>query len=1755
MATKITIVPDLYFRNWREDGQAGPDTGEMWLVLRPMVAGSIDEKYPERVLDLRDWATGSADSRNFEFASPSPSACAGEGSYLPVNLPSDLQVRVRVGGTPGAQISIPRPRGCYVLPNAANRPDKPFLPHPPGTGTPFPTAFNDEIREKLLRHPDSDELSAFHAITQLLDFGKRIAWNEEEVRQPWPGIAIPELEPGASGHVTSLYWLLGLMVPLGTQADIAKLRAITNLDIELVRDEQVIWDTRLPDLQPLSEAVPGAPGSGQLNLSTYFSRIGTGFKRQLEGKIESREHVTYVQPGFRSARWDEKALQDGTLWRIESPGGVPNDEGVIARTLRTDQRNADRPRQGVPLKWLAAVEARGNLEKDAPDGLGSRQGITFEPGLAIDGSLSLYRRFPDPPARAGGDDMRPTLLRFDPDPGSADVLDALLARLGPAEFKPVFNGAVGSGEAGWTLELLHAGRLPWDGPRNVYRILAAPPAGARAPEGASTAYPGRTLAMFIGSGRRLAPNVTGDNPRRYIWSGGSVAATPAALQAWWEREAPRWAGSMVNAVRVTGVADSKEAALTLMAVNEYSFAPAESAVRLEKILTVEGSAFCGSTDYNDPRPDYEDDLVNFNSAKLIENGRLVDPRQLRIPQVVKAGQGEVGTLANRDQYIPLVEGWPRDPSDRRDTRSPVHWTQIRDMIAGHYRLKPDAAPGPFRAPLEHSYGDRMEVSPTPPEFSLATRLDWPVDVASAVVRVDSRPRSVHVPELSDSIDQPKRFLSAEYDYASDIAVLRFDVALLDPVYVAPTGDDAAAAESNKAYAAGVAAWRSLAELAVPAATVELLVEVATYDLIASLPAAAAELVAKRGFQGGLSEGVASRPDRLRRVSIPANHPLREWADRVMKGSGTDAVADPGPFRVRLGNGGEKVGDVAHAAQLVLSVRRGRDQAGPAPLAQTLLPFSQQPGLFTTAENSLQEVWARLGFGHTSAPLNSRPDSQAPDLKQAHEAWGERLESGRHSVFTTDQSAQAGGPEATAIISALDGSDWFVSEGPGPQAAAKTANAILVPLGFAPARPHRGLESATQTALQRLAAALADTVDVAFDSWAKSSAEDWRKRFPRIAALAQESGSEWSGNLAEFAKLVATRLLKPQPANDPANHRDVIAIARAIEENKGDLAWTDAAVERLLMDNPALFLDAKALMVNALRFTASGASGKGPPISTMTRTRFERRIRGEEGSARAASVSESEALPERVSAVLTLENLLLTGTASTDPWDARLGFLEVLDDVRYDNAFRAVPRPGETALLQVEPFEEVVDPVRSEDPAAAPPGWASGDVVVPLLAENKPNRRTVHLASRSLVVPPVLIWAGEAPALDAALADSSNWQTRPWSAEALRERRGPNTGETGLIMPLQPYRDTGAGSRPFADTGKAWALYRIEGDEETSKLLESLENDGIFIRLPAAPQQMDADMLNSGSLELADAVDEFVEQQLRILLISGRGSSQTAEAVDKLALDPTPAARARFQKSMSAIINPGKASIPEKDFALIRPPRGVTPREQPGTGAAGPIGDVALFRPTTAGEGMVQYAYLLFSFRTEVWEPKRLELLHGRNLRYDAWGAGETAAPAEPVFNNAFWQAAPQAGSPTRHALTKAYSNEAADWSRADRKIGLPTGWRGQRTAQDLIRTLLFNNAMTIRGLDAGPILSPGAQAKLFQRELSISVYHEQFDDDPGGGASPAGRLLLLSQGFRSATDAAEFFDEMYDHFSVDFHWYSSSGLSLLRLDRLFVSFT
>lgn len=1782
MATTIVLVPDLYYRNWDEKQLTGPTaTGELWLVLRPhILCGQRTEAAPlgDRLDQFLAWAKAPNDSGgpgawNFRYQRPdrlmlNNVRCADDTVLQPVNLPGDVDVEIVIGrGTVFETLRLERSIRCRMRP--LDKDGKPAGPHEA-----FAPAFNARFSERMQKAgavSDTQFLSTVHSFTQLLDAGRRIAVSASEsdahhLKDPYPG-PMPQFVDRDSNSFTSLFWCLGLMVRLGTQRELDLLRGIDSIEIALSSKGREIDRLFFPDL-----------GRGMDVTGAYFARIGEGFQRRLDTVLKPHADILYVNPEFHSL----VPPRSGAIWTLEAPkpnadepasSAPPPMLGRLAQLAGIEARAAIRPTDEALEKGAAASEAAKVPLENEPIGAS----IAFTPGVSVTGTFEPYRKYPAPIADANSKRL-PTLMLFKPDKASAPLLAALFQALPLSRVQAAFSQVTFEG---WTIEFVHSGVLPWDGPEATYRVLAssAGPAAKGEPRTRTAfAHP----VFFAATLESLRANKVGvpETASRHLWPAPPEYADPAALAAYWATKAPAWpSGLPFNALQVDGLNPDVKAGVHLVFADQFNFLPAESAVRLEQVLTLTalpantGSAVRTGTDRL-PVDDYQDNLINFNTVFLLDSkGKEIDKEILRTPLATTYAEsvGDVAScrvgLSNREQSVPLLHGWPRDPLDRRDdpgsdagtiATSPL-WQAIRTSVLTHYGYGDHD--DSLSLEIEHTYGDRIQAGAdgTPLAVLRSPRLDWPVELATDAERGKAGPANA-------AAGPDGAFMACTYLHdgpgGGDALVLTIDQSFLVGPAVSATNVHRLGDEDRSRYALAVSAWRALAELAdrrmigddagAEPSVVTITMELASFDVGKGLDAHAlslglpgdgsADLAAILGA-APFSDAWAKSVTMTERVDIPGNAlaELRGWAARLLLGTETPGSGKR-DFTLAIG-ASKKIGDLANLVRAVLEVKRP-PRLAPAPSSQhRLLPISQQPGLFRVQKNTLQRAWSDRGYGPADGELaKARLDMVWTMLESAHQSWIDERTRRKDSINLDLRSTPADSTRqvTTALVSALPGSDWFAPEGPGAMnQEAKSLQPVLLPFGFAPCGAHPLFGPATQEAMERVAWALQDMLDAAFFSWTSRTAAEWRSHFDKLSAMAD-------GRLATWAQLLVEALWWPEPHTGPdQNDGTVTALALAYRGGTGHLAAMPRIMRRMLVGSPALFADSRAFLLTALHFVKGGTGAAASPTA-LARVRFLRAL---------PDKKVGKDSNDTVSSVLTLADLVLGDPSGGRNFERALALFEPLDTTRYGAAFQiAATQKGHD--FAAESFEDVVDPGQENR------SWTPLPAILPLKAANRGGERTVHLASRRPIAAPTLVWSGESATLAGALLATGS-DTRNWS---VAELSGGGKQGSGDLRMAAKHVGPSLSMPATADEGIGFALYGVQGDDNVGNdPIGAIANDAYFVRL--SPIENNQAMVRT--MDDATALGDTTKLALRQLLASPRGSQDAANAIVSLFLGSADQ-DGDFRRDIAQLCKIGRTDLPSVDEFVLVKSNEKDAHDLLIADKRGKPEDVLaayLFTPSSAGAADAagpgpKTLYLLLALRTTVWRPSMLDFRQGRNLPYDKW-FDDKQADRRPRFAPEFWMANSPTAAPTRLGLNRYARNLAGHWtSRTGHVVKLKADWRRERLLTDLLATLLRSAGVRIGDGESSfggqaPILSNGAVAMWLSQELSVVIYHEQFEDDPDGGALPIGRFplhALPGQLGSKPTPASKavWFPAGYQHFSVDFQWFTASGVSLLRLERMFV---
>ncbi len=1779
----ILLVPDVFFHRWERSD------GELWICLRSFIlAPGVSAAKPFGNLSEFDaWAADPhalATTFTYSLTPPAAAGCvarlAPDTRAIPVNLPSNVDVWMRIvrgAADPATWVRVARARGCKtslaMLPGEVA--DAIVSPDPSKQAS-FSWWFNEAVR---LRHAslagqERDEMSAWLELR--MESGQPIAWEHEtKIRDLFRNEAdpakpvLPLFRPahawgtafGAGTALESnLFWLNGQMLALGRKPVAADIATITGVDIVLMNNS-VPLDDGAPDLTralytfQIPKPQPGVPGP------SYFSLVQDRYDGDIDCTLED---AAVLLPGTLSVGADpaapvayfSPALRAYTSMGKVLAGGW---EHVASSGKESGQGGPDAVGRFPLLKNLAGVQVRA----PASAATAALNVLAITPGVVVRGRLQPYRRFP---ALTGTGDLLATVMVFEPDAGGAGLLELIEKKLGAAALGALFSSA--KFDDGWTLKLLDTAPLPWDGPHKVFRVLARPKdkAASTGADGLLTC-PARPALLHLNAPRKLATTPRADQDIKksgvmWLWKPDGVNSVDTLAQDWLAKVGA-WAEMPVTSLMIDmpGVAD---AAVDTLVIGDYTFALANSRLRIEQYLGVQ-SPLSGGADAcmvnQSPLQDYEDDLVNYNTARVRRaDGPLLDQRV----RYAQSGAGMVRDL-NRHQVIPLLFEWNREPNDLKEhkpdatgTRQvpPVSWDQMQRYV--RFAALEASTMEPLTIELEHTYATSLPArtaQDVPIQLRRSGAFDWPV--AFPTVAECSNFGIGAMPAAA-----APRFLVCRYDAAGTM-VLTFDPRVLDP-------DQLPMLARRDAETLAMTAWRAVAELAA-AAQIFLQIEHGLFDLGTRVgrDAVAAAAHARTGFSGRWIDAVTFS---VRDVALGSSglDALKKWVSGLLRSS-TPAFA-PLTLTIAIDTGDWKLSASAHVAIARLALVR-EEKHQPA-AAMRLAPMTQQSGLGEVAPDSLWAAWAQLGFG-PGADVNQLADDVKRDIKNAFCRWRASYADGADSVTPEVVPAKvlpAVSPVAPApapapvpplaqcvaaplcavpetekrdaeqgnhgLISELHGTDWFAPQG-SPDESGIDIEAQLLPFGFAPCARHPELGAMAQQVLQRVLASLRDTVDLVYEKWARTPDFDWVKRLEDIAALASYANGTWSGPVPQLVARLVERLLAAQPDGaSPDVDTQVSEMINAYDRPVTPIAQLRLAAERMMLEDLALFADAKALLLTRAAFVPSTCATRSPPPGSLARASFSRIVRPEAADKETANVD----------AVLGWNRLVAAGSGPGPL--AQMGYLEVLDDARYDNAF-AICR----TLQKFETFENMVD--RDSTQAS----WTMRAPRVPARAENAQADhlpRELRLASRAIVTAPELLWSGPSSALGTALAAAKPSDTG-WTADDLAS--GAKASGAGNLVVAATRRVPAQWDHPLTvDRQLVHFVYRVSGDEESTLglAIDAFDNDGFFIRGVRTENRTTP----SGDAPVT-VLAAGAEQALRRFLDVNRGSAEAADVSEKFLLNNLP-----LYQDVMGLIRTESAPALQDDAVLLRALKVGTSAGEFCLGAktAGQdmlerVRHVVLFVPARGtGEGAkVSSAYLVLSLALDAWSGWDVTLTQSRNMPLDQWGAACSAVNGRrpAPFARVFWQATDQSSMPVTQHVAASAVNTAAHWDTGPGKhrvFTLPQAWIGRElTAKEVVERILFTEQLWVGDAHrATTILSASSETLALETPFSMTVFQEQFvtrSGPPQVVRHPFPSFLRLAAGDEHKKRV--WFPEEFATFSIDIRWMRPRGSAFLEIERVF----
>lgn len=1685
MILNVSILVDQYIHKW--DGSQG----ELWFCVRPHVA---------TVAEFRDWANDpeslvSGGQPRFNFSFPRGGQQC-QTQLFPINLPSKIELwhgLTANGQTTPRWTRYDRARACRD-----------------SSGRSYAEMFNDSFASHMQSEPEANVLSSIE-----MHFYAGGEFRVDKFADPYrttSGVPIPVFRPFADQINTSMFWLLGLMHRVGSQAALSELHDIGAYDLVLVDSTAGAGDeTSGPTAGRLAGThIPGAePGdAGDLErafFSTWLPALPAGpFPASIAPTIGPPDlpALVYCKAPRRNLTYEVSAEKTDAIFRVP--------------TTAAPSTPAKAP-IAAPSKLVAMeVEVIRGVAGDAFNTL------SIEVGLRLTGRLVPYRRSPVPIAPKPVTDPKtqatrlPTIMLFEPDEDCRAALTAYLGSTKAAEIDKALADAASAAivveqpDTGtkWSLGFIGAQQLPWDGPDRCIRFLATP--DDKAPYSAADAARGlarATVKFFVPTtGTKSATRVT------TFWNDEQNQSHTIGF---WNSSADPVTAAF-NAVRITAADPKANLAainqpttrITQVFADDYDFERAQSSTAIEgslKIATAEEKAVvAAAAAAGFPQPaglspfrNYAEGFADFNVLRQTL-GPVASPLNVRDwhTQEIAEASGCDGELLGISQRMPFAQGWSESARDRppgTDTVDQPTWQDVRDHVARLYRV--DGATSPdrvIRLSLRHTFGSTIDVATLEPPLPLA----WAVDLPTAAeTRAQAKGAAVR---------DAQPFVRVAYrNLSNNQCTITFDPTVLS-FKTPPLPDDQTVAPAEKtrleqAFASGTRAWRALAEICDPKSDVTITLQAVVYDLFAST---------KNGKEMASSWQAALRDlDRIAVVNPSFKDDLRAWALQCFKATTPqDLQPFSRDFSIDLGAQGNlntiaSIGRIdwktTRSGDRDTHLRQGSNDTTGIAMAFVGERFDSSAARDCTAlQGNAIVASGRAPATTLDGAWQAAQDAAIPDGPA--KIWRDLRQSDVDSITPEDGTKL--GTFLDAMQSLRDGTDWFPIPG-SPNYSDMQVTPVLVPCGFCPMAPHVDLGTDTERVIETFLATLQDYIDLAMPRDAENKvvgdAAFWLGFFQRLDGL-KPAYLSLIGQLAD-------QLLRAQPAVNGGTSGDVATRSGLL--NGSMPTSLSGMVKNMLVQQPALFRTAKALLLSELKVT-----GTKPTLSPLAGAQFTRWTK--------PWTSDDTTPP--TSTTLDVSRLIaLAPLPTADPVTGNIAFVEPLEDSLYDNSFQV--RAG---AQTVEPFEAVID-----RGAAANPSWMWRTVLptTPIASEQQDDQqRRVPLASRRPVAPPVK--AGAVP-----LADGIGGlvaQTTINLAKLVEGQAGTDPAGTYSVAAILDPRDVA--TLPF-ENDVLRLIYLVQGDEEgdADGSATAFQNDLFTVELSGPDDAQTTATRSAAQLQPLPETD--LSKQLRLLSASPARSPDALTWMEKI-LPCLATVASDYVK------RPTPPTVPTTGLRVQVDGAGKVSLVYSGPGSRPTYLRNAAFLLPRKGAAVADksVAVLVLDVLTDLWGEVGYALRQSRNAGTLLGGYS---------FDPLFMTTAVPVTPPIRHRVGKAAKNAPTDWKPAN-----------------LVK--ITNRAMPLTDLlalaadaDVGghtdQLFTPD-KAKASGYRLVVTVWAEQFLRPAWGNTAvyPDGRHLPWSMECTMSPDGIAAapnieFTTKARHFSIDLQWWTPSGESALRLERIF----
>jgi len=696
MPFDILLTLDIFRLRWDQP------SGEVWLSVLPMIERS-DLEGAIRALD-----TPTA----FRFRMPRNEPNGDRLVCLPLPTGADLHFQIHsANGVRDA--AVDRTNGMFIdLPGAfqtLNRPPSEFATNS-GKDVAVPparAAFAQSYNEALLALLDDREGGIDRVADQLaigLMGGTTRQITPATVLRSDGAMMLVRTNPGEG--VTNLHSLLGLMVKIGTKADLADLRTITRVTLELPTAGGPVVPTDLGD----------DPADDQF-FSDYFSSLDPAppaetitptWNEDLASRLYALDHPTTTTPTLIDA--------------------------VQYHQLRPDQTYAPRPDQMLLAPAAPRTVSRIELRAQQ-DGPRPVPGTDIEIAFAtiVLCQLAPYRRYP---ATAG----KNAVMRLSPARGHEEAFEKLLAKDPRAFFTAKLVGPDGLPLPSGALAPIGVFSFEWD----------SVPARDGTPAVRTVLFHGVPLGRNI-----EAVQVTAIVA---LESGGTIVrATAVAIDDRQDPRGPRWETTNLPVLdeddfdSIMGTSGLPARVQPIVYYHDdFDFEFAQSASRIEGIVRVRYPQPQGSPS----NADYLEDLVNHQALDIHASWNGEPPRHLNANSKIYAVHNE-----GHNGGAPLHLFHFRR-AEKVDIRiDPASGLDPRQEVLDLYRKVGE--PRPLTFDIEHRYGTTIDLAGLAPEPS--THADWRITLPQEATQRDTKDVEPPFSFLRVELDGNSRELLLHFD--------------------------------------------------------------------------------------------------------------------------------------------------------------------------------------------------------------------------------------------------------------------------------------------------------------------------------------------------------------------------------------------------------------------------------------------------------------------------------------------------------------------------------------------------------------------------------------------------------------------------------------------------------------------------------------------------------------------------------------------------------------------------------------------------------------------------------------------------------------------------------------------------------------------------------------------------------------------------------------------------------------------------------